>query len=110
MTILAPQTFSRRQVERSFRKFNDTVNDLFQAHFQTWGNVFTNLMKHCEQDPVMQVVTSPLKSNKNVNAENWYAEALGSVQGMIGTGQYTLPYNDDDKAALLYQFFLLLEE
>lgn len=102
------ESFSRRQVERSFRKFNDTVNDLFQAKFQTWGNTFTHLITHCEQESVMKLVTEPLRSNSAVDAEKWYTDALSSAQG-IGSGHYELPYDDDDRTALLYKFFLMLE-
>jgi hypothetical protein len=102
-------TFSRRQVERSFRKFSDIVNDLFKATFQTWGNTFTHLMTHCEQDPVMQVVTQSLRENARVHVEQWYAEAMGTVGGMVGSAHYELPYDDDNRTALLYQFFLLAE-
>jgi hypothetical protein len=101
------EQFSRREVERSFRKFNDIVNDLFGAKFQTWTNAFNHLMEHCQHDPVMQVVTEPLKCNKSVDAEKWYADALASVGSMIGSGQYELPYDDDDRTAILYQFFLM---
>jgi hypothetical protein len=103
------ESFSRRQVERSFRKFNDTVNDLFQAKFQTWGNTFTHLITHCEQDSVMNLVTEPLRSNRAMDADKWYKDALSSMSGMVGSGHYELPYDDDDRTALLYQFFLLLE-
>ena len=57
------ESFSRRQIERSFRKFNDTVSDLFLAKFQTWGNTFTHLITHCEQDSVMKVVTEERDAN-----------------------------------------------
>jgi hypothetical protein len=107
---MSQEKFSRREVERSFRKFNDIVNDLIHANFRTWGNVFTHLITHCENDPVMQVITGPLKTNKNVDAEEWYKEALNSVGGMIGSGRYELPYDDEDRTALLYQFFLMFEE
>jgi len=107
---MTEQTFSRRQVERSFRKFNDLVNDLFNAQFQTWSGVFSNLIKHCEEDEVMMVVTAPLKSNQNVDAKEWLEEAMGSVTGMLGSGSFSLPYDDDDRTALLYQFFLIAEK
>jgi hypothetical protein len=102
--------FSRRQVERSFRKFKDTVDDLMSASFNTWGETFSHLITHCEEDPVMHAVTEPLRNNPNVNAQKWYSDCLASVQGMVGTARYELPYNDDDRTALLYQFFLRLEE
>jgi hypothetical protein len=102
------QTFSRRQVERSFRKFNDIVQDLFSAQFQTWGDSFNHLVEHCEQDPVMRVITEPLRSNSEVDAEEWYQEILDSQTGGAGSGTYKLPYDDDKRTALLYQFFLFM--
>lgn len=106
---MAEDRFPRRVVERSFRKFNDIVNDLTYAQFQTWGDTFSHLITHCRTDPVMQIVTAPLAANKRVNAEKWYNEARESVGGMVGSGSYSLPYDDEDRTALLYQFFLMLE-
>jgi hypothetical protein len=103
------ETFSRREVERAFRKFKDTYSDLMRARFQSWGGVFTQLMTHCETDPVMRVVTDPLRKNKNVDAEKWHADTLGTVRGMLGSGHFALPPDDDDRTALLYQFFLNIE-
>ncbi len=103
------ETFSRREVERAFRKFNDLVSDLMQAVFQTWGDCFTHLIAHCEQNPVMRAITEPLRQNTNVDASKWYGECLGSVRGMVGSGRYALPTDDDDRTALLYQFFLKIE-
>jgi hypothetical protein len=98
--------FPRRDVERSFRKFNDIVSDLFNAKFQTWGDAFAHLMTHCEEDPVMRIVTEPLRLNKHVDAGKWLADASASVGSMVGSGRYELPYDDDDRTALLYQFCL----
>ena len=102
-------TFSRREVERSFRKFRDIVNDLFSAKFQQWGDMFTHLMSHCETDPVMMVVTEPLKSDPRVDAKKWWDDAVASVSGMVGSGGYSLPTDDQERTALLYQVFLGVE-
>lgn len=102
--------FPRCDIERSFRKFNDIVNDLLGAKHQTWGNIFTHLITHCEEDPVMEVITEPLRSNRQVDAAKWYADAVASAHEMVGSGHYELPYNDDDRTALLYQFFLKVEK
>ena len=101
--------FPRREVERSFRKFNDIVDDLFSARFQTWEDTFSRLIAHCESDTIMQVVTGPLTLNKSVEAQRWYETALGTVVGMIGTGRYPLPIDDEDRTALLYQFLLMVK-
>ena len=42
-----PDNFTRREVERSFRKFHDIVDDLMAAKFQTWGDTFSQLVAHC---------------------------------------------------------------
>jgi hypothetical protein len=106
---MKPEKFSRREVDRAFRKFKDLCNDLFQAKFQTWADSFTHLITHCEQNPVMRAVTEPLRTNKAVDARRWYEEAMASVSSMVGSGNYRLPVDDDDRTALLYQFFLLIE-
>jgi hypothetical protein len=102
-------TFSRREVERSFRKFRDIVNDLFSAKFQQWDDMFTHLIAHCENDPVMTVITEPLKNDPRVNATKWWDDAIASVRGMVGSGHYALPTDDDERTALLYQVFLGIE-
>ncbi len=57
----------------------------------------------------MKVVTQPLRENPAVNAGKWYADAMQTLGGMAGSAYYELPYDDDDRTALLYQFFLLAE-
>jgi hypothetical protein len=106
---MAAEQFTRREVERAFRKFRDLLTDLMQARFQTWGDTFTHLIAHCEKNPVMRVVTEPLRANKNVDANRWYLDTLASVLGMVGSGRYSLPVDDDDRTALLYQLFLKVE-
>lgn len=105
----SPDNFSRREVDRSFRKFRDIVNDLMSAKFQTWSDCFTRLITHCENDPVMQVVTEPLRTDPRVDADKWWNDAVASVRGMVGSGNYSLPADDDERTALLYQVFLKLE-
>ncbi len=101
--------FTRQEVERSFRKFHDIVDDLFNAQFQTWPNMFTHLITHCETDSVMKVITGPLKDDPRVEAEKWFLDAIKSVKGMVGSGSYSLPTDDDERTALLYQVFLGVE-
>lgn len=102
-------TFTRRQVERSFRKFQDIVDDILSASFQTWSDTFSHLITHCETDPVMQIITGPLKSDPRIDAGKWWDDAVSSPTGMVGSGHYTLPTDDDERTALLYQVFLKIE-
>jgi hypothetical protein len=102
--------FTRREVERSFRKFNDIVTDMMRADFRTWDDCFTHLITHCEQDPAMHLVTAPLRANRNVDPDKWYTDCMESLAGMVGTARYKLPTDDDDRTALLYQFFLKIEK
>jgi hypothetical protein len=102
--------FSRREVDRSFRKFKDIISDLSQSQWQTWEGTFRNLLTHCQQDPVMRLVMDPLLTNTNVDATKWYTDARNSTGGMLGRGTYDLPYDDEDRTALLYQFFIMIND
>ena len=84
--------FSMREVTRSFRKFRDLVNDLRVAPYQIWGDRLSHLVDHCENDPVMRVVTESLRApTRTVNAQTWYDESLKTHGGMLGSGRYELP-------------------
>ena len=48
------------------------------AKFQTWGDVFAHLIAHCENDPVMQVVTDPLRANKG----GWRYKLVSRLHGI----------------------------
>ena len=96
--------FSRAEVRSSFRKFSDTCTDLIQSDWHTWDNYLNILIDHCENNPVMKTVTDPLRHNPNVDIDAWYTEFQDSVGGMVGSGSYSLPSNDEDRTALYYKF------
>ncbi len=58
----------------------------------------------------MQVTISPLKENNRVNAGDWYEKTLESQYSGVGSGSYSLPYEDDDRVALIYQLFLFMSD
>jgi hypothetical protein len=101
---MAGEKFTRREVERAFRKFKDVVHDLMQADSHTWGDRLTHFMEHCEKNPVMQVVTEPLRKNTRVNGRKWYEDFMSDYR-REGSATYRLPPDDEDCTALLYQFF-----
>jgi hypothetical protein len=101
-------TFKRRDVDRAFRTFGDRARDLMQADQTTWEDALHRLLHHCENDPVMSVITYPLKA-KPVNAAAWYQEALETVVAVSGSGRYRLPTDDEDCAALIYEFLQLVD-
>lgn len=103
-----PDKFTSREVQRSFRKFNDLASDVMSSVHQIWPDAINRLVDHCECDPVMRVVTSPLKADPRVDARKWWDAAIGSCSGMAGSGSYMLPPDDDERTSLLYQVLLLI--
>lgn len=101
------QSFPARQVERSIRKFKNLANDVLSARYSTWDDNFNGFLHHCETDTVMQVITEPLKNNPHVDLESWYGNFQRSG-GMIGSKRYSLPVDEDDRLALLYQLLLAI--
>lgn len=106
--MMVPDKFPRSEVQRSFRKFTDLVNDVLSSKYQTWDDALTHLLAHCESDAVMQVVMTPLKTDSRIDANKWWQDAIASVRGMVGSGHYSLPIEDDERMALIYQVLLLV--
>ena len=96
-------SFPRRDVRRAFRKFSDMGSDVTRAQFQTWEAHLKNLLDFCETDPIMDIITDPLRHNPNINIEQWHKDFQTTVGSMVGSGQYEIPKNDDDRTALFYQ-------
>ncbi len=91
--------FPRKQIERSFRTFSDRTDDLNSADHASWIQRLKLLIHHCRSDAVMQVVLAPLTANEKIDIAVWVASALA-------TRRYTLPTDDDERLALIYQFLL----
>ena len=104
------QMFTVKEVVNSFRRFNDLSNDVRNASFQTWGECLLQLIVFCREDGVMRVVTEPLRTNPNVNFARWWQDFNSSGRVGIGTKQYELPTDNDDRISLLYQFFVSIVE
>lgn len=92
------KVLSRNDVEKAFRKFTDLTDDLENAGHASWIECLKLLIHHCRTNPVMCVVTKPLRENRNVELDKW-------TQAAFKKRQYELPSNDDDRLALFYQIF-----
>lgn len=115
---MATDMFTRREVERAFRRFNECVDDLFASVWQTWQDNFNQLMTHCETNPVMRVVTGPLRDNSSVDGRAWHRDVVDDrdpynkqtkPRRQIGAGHHPLPTDLDQQVAILYQFFLTIQ-
>jgi len=100
--------FSKQEVLTSFRKFNDLRHDLDRAKVQSWCGCLNALLSHCENDPVMRVVVSPLNSHPRINVNSWIKEVdrrrlEGHVFDLIN-----LPLEDDERTAFLNQFLRMI--
>ena len=93
--------FSKREVLISFRRFNDLRSDVETAKPQCWIGALKGLLRHCTNDPVMRVVTAPLNLDLNDEIERWHEDVEQNEGGTFNL--ITLPENDDDKVAFLYQ-------
>jgi len=58
----------------------------------------------------MKVVTEPLRTHPKVDLDKWYSDFLSTGRGMTGSNRYSLPPDDDERTALLYQFLIAIVE
>lgn len=105
-------SFTRDEILRSVRRFSDYVDDLLQADHRAFPNLFKNLIAHCERDPVMSVITRPLRDSEHpdTDVEAWFARFQASRGGMVGSGRYDRPDDEEIRLSLWYKFFIRLND
>ena len=98
--------FSGKQIQQAIRKFNNHAQDTLNSLFQNYGDNLGRLVQFLETDPVMAVVTEPLKQNPHIDIKQWYQDFLETGGSFVGSKHYELPQDEDDRLALVYQFLL----
>lgn len=101
--------FSPTQVRISIRRFQDYARDVLDANPETFSTFFKIFVSHCETDPVMRVISAQLKANTNVDFKKWFGEFSESALHSAGGIGYSLPLDEEDRLALLYQFLLAID-
>lgn len=91
--------FEKRQVERSFQKFQDYTSYVFRADFLTFPTFFDNLVNFCEKDPVMKVISSQLKEI-DITYDDWYNQLPKYPNGHP---VFRLPFDETQRSSLLYK-------
>lgn len=103
---MSQEAFSGQQVQQAIRRFNNYANDTLKSVFQNYGDNLDRLVQFLETDPVMVVVTEPLKQNPHIDVNQWHQNFLETDGSSIGSKRYQLPQDEDDRLALVYQFLL----
>ncbi|MCK4795872.1 MAG: hypothetical protein KAT05_00750 [Spirochaetes bacterium] len=99
------EILKRKKIEISFRKFVDYSNDVLKSDYNTFSTRLKILIHHCENDPVMKIITNQLK-NIDVDFDGWMANSMESGGSMAGSKEFNLPVDETERDALLYQFCL----
>jgi hypothetical protein len=92
-------SFKKKQIERSFSKFQDSVSYVFRANSQTFPTFFDNLINFCETDEVMRVISSQLKQI-DISYDKWYYQ-LKTYPNQ--KKEFHLPLDETKRAALIYK-------
>jgi hypothetical protein len=96
------EKFDRKQVEISFRKFNDYAVYLLSSSYNLFNTRFNIFLNHCETDEVMSVICNQLK-NTDVNVDEWYEKGRSTGGSFVGSCQFDLPVDETERDALLYK-------
>lgn len=98
-------SFKQKEVEISFRKFKDYASDVLNSNFHTFDTRFDIFLNHCEVDPIIKIITSPLKE-MDVGFQQWFDEGQKTGGSFVGSKKFQLPVDEKMRDALLYQFLL----
>lgn len=103
------RTFRQKQVEISFQKFGDYSRDVLSANFHTFPARFDILMHHCETDEIMRVICLQLREY-DAHFQEWWESSMKTGGSMIGSKKFSLPLDETERDALLYQLCLKIQK
>jgi len=95
--------FERKEILRSFQKFNDYSSDLLTSNSSTFDTRLAIFIDFCEKDKVMGFITTQLKG---YDFAKWKQEFDQSGGSMAGSADFKLPVDEDERLSLLYQMLL----
>lgn len=98
-------SFTQKQVESSFRRFNDFASDVFHSDFHIFNTRFEIFIHHCENDEVIKVITYQLKEI-DVHFKDWWERGQATGGSFVGSKEFHLPVEEIERDALLYQLIL----
>lgn len=102
---MAGKTFTKMQVENSFGKFTDKVGYVLTSDDKNFLSNFGNFISFCEEDPVMRVISTELKSI-DCHFEEWLNECMRlRCVSDAHSGEFILP-SDKKECSLMYNLCL----
>ncbi|MFA5125383.1 MAG: hypothetical protein WC462_00065 [archaeon] len=93
--------FDKRAIALSFRKFKDYSTDVLGSNSATFDTRLKIFIDHCENDPIMAVISSQLKKIES-GFDTWWEKALQSRGSFIGSATFDLPTDENLRDSLLY--------
>lgn len=103
--------FSEIEVSIALRKFSDLAKDVLHSDHRGFDGFFSAFMYHCEENPIISIITKPLKESKHpkTNFDSWYNNFLSTGGSFIGSKRYDRPVDEEVRLSLWYKFFIKLE-
>ena len=100
-------TFNRKQVDISFGRFTNYAEYVLNSNSKTFKANLETFIFHCENDPVMRVITNQLKSI-DCNFEELLSESMRARGSLSSSGRLLLPPggNGNKIDAFLYNLCL----
>jgi hypothetical protein len=101
--------FTEKKIAIAKRDFATYARDLLYSKFHNFDNNLKIFLHFCETNEVAKNITGPLKVNPNVDLKDWWTKFKATGGSFVGSKHYTLPLDETDRTALLYQFLLALD-
>jgi hypothetical protein len=103
--MMNEKTFSRKQVDMSFRKFIDYATDVFNSDNNSFDTHFKILINFCENDQVIRVISVQIKSI-DCDFDEWWKQSTRIKSSLAHNGIFELPSDEDEIDALIYNLCL----
>ncbi len=98
------------KIDLALRDFRAYSEDLISSRNHNFRNNLKIFVDFCETNEVMKKIVKPLKNNTRININDWWYNLSKTGGSFVGSKHYEVPSNDEDRAALFYQFIIALNE
>ncbi len=94
---------SYEQFELSYKRYRDFLDNVFSADHKDFGQHLRIFLTFFENDIIFKPIAQQIKSHPNVNIDSWWQEVQKSTSSFVGSGNFVLPDDENERLSLLYQ-------
>ncbi|HPR42167.1 MAG TPA: hypothetical protein PK718_06435 [Candidatus Methanofastidiosa archaeon] len=106
--LASSHVISYEQFEASYKRYRDFLDNVLSANHKDFGQHLRIFLIFFENDIIFRPIAQQIKSHPNVNIDLWWQTAQKSTSSFVGSGDFVLPDDENERLSLLYQLCMAI--